>query len=103
MIFFAFLAGMSFVVACIACAIAIAEHLRSERVEKALLETQARHSVFIRDATANLATIARSNADAWKELRTQDGMIRAVAAASQPPAYPVGQVHIVVPGPGTLQ
>ena len=72
MILFAFLAGMSFVIACLGTAVAIAEHLRAE-------------------------------ADAWKELRTQDGMIRAVAAASVPPAYPVGQVHIVVPGPRTAQ
>ena len=96
MIFFAFLAGMSFVLACIACAIAIAEHLRAERVEKALLAQAS-------EITSGLAAIGRSNADAWKELRAQDGMIRAVAAASVPPAYPVGQVHIVVPGPRTAQ
>lgn len=94
---FAFLAGMSFVIALIAVVIAIAEHYRAERVEKVLL-----------DAVETFTRLIAAQSQQLEDLRKEDGAldqtIRAVAAASVLPSIPAsGKVHIVVPGPGTKQ
>lgn len=98
-----FLAGMSFVLAVIACAIAIAEHRRAEQCEATLAKA-------VNDCYADvtrLATQGATQAALIEKLAaadvTLDRMIRAVAAASTPPAIPVGEVQIVVPGPRTMQ
>ena len=102
-ILFAWLAGISFVLAVFAVVFAIAEHYRAERVEKALQEAQQRHWTHIQEAIDALANIGRSNADAWKQIAALDAQIRAVASASTPPTINPGQPYIVVPGPRRAQ
>lgn len=112
MILFAYhLAGMAFVLACLALLLAIAEHRRADRAETALLMSiesgKSQHSALL----ASVADIAGIQARAVASLETvtnrlveQERMIRAVAAASVPPVYPASsKVQIVVPGPGTMR
>jgi len=98
-----FLAGMSFVIALLALIIAVAEHQRAQRAEEKI----ARAFNAWSDDVTKLALQGAEQAELIAKLAsadiTLDQMIRAVAAASTPPATPVGQVHIVVPGPRTLQ
>jgi hypothetical protein len=111
MTLFAFVAGMSFVIACVALVIAIAEHRRAERVEKLLIEGQHDANQAHSRLLTAVAGLSENQARAVSNLETvtnrlvdQERMIRAVAAASLPPVYPAGdKVQIVVPGPGTMQ
>lgn len=80
---------MSFIIAVAACFAVHQERARAQSCERALHAAMAEQAELI-------AKLALENVDLER-------MIRAVAAASLPPAIPVGQVHIVVPGPRTLQ
>lgn len=88
-VLFSFLSGISFVIACAACLAAHREQERAQSAERAL--------------HANLT----EQCDVMMKLAKQDleleALMRSLAAASFPPAVPVGQVQIVVPGPRTLQ
>ena len=84
-----FLAGVSFAIALAACLAVKQEQERARSCERALSS-----------AMSEQAELVRIMAGKDYEL---EQLIRAVAAASVPPAIPVGQVHIVVPGPRTLQ
>lgn len=84
-----FLAGMAFAIAVAACLAVKQEQERARSCERALSSAMSEQAELVR-------LLAGKNYDL-------EQMIRAVAAASVPPAIPVGQVHIVVPGPRTLQ
>lgn len=85
----AFLAGMAFLIAVAACLAVQREQERAQGCERALHAAMAEQAELIFKMAKNHQDLER--------------MIRAVAAASVPPVYPVGQVHIVVPGPRTAQ
>lgn len=103
MILAVYLAGLSFAIAVLALVIAVAEHRRAVRLEGEIAKglTDCYNDVVkLSRQGADQAGLIEKLASADVEL---DRMIRAVAAASTPPAIPVGQVHIVVPGPRTAQ
>lgn len=86
---FAFLAGMSFMIAVAACIAARQERERAQSCERALNEAMTEHVRLIATVAQNAVTL--------------EEMIRAVAAASVPTYPPSDKVYIVVPGPRTRQ
>lgn len=97
------LSGLSFAIAVLAAVIAIAEHYRAERAEAALCLKQSDTINVVSGVAGNVTRVIAALDQAATRINQQEAMIRAVAAASTPPAIPVGQVHIVVPGPRTAQ
>lgn len=87
----AFLAGMAFIIAVAACVAAHRERTRAQSCERALSKSMEEQGQL-------LLAVSRDN-------RSLEAMIRAVAEASIPPAFPVDQskVFISVPGPRTRQ
>lgn len=81
----------------------VAEHRRAERVEKALLASQTALRDAFLECSGDLVKLAKQGATLAEQDVRLEAAIRAVAALSTPPAVPAGQVHIVVPGPRTLQ